>query len=155
MNPSFHLTTGTFNLVVKDPIALRLSGAFRYPRTSPGLLESAPEQAPKPASHQAFRLLETNPIKLAQIAAFVNIAGVIPLITIISSNSLSSRQRTSASLLRRHKTRTGRKAQYSQLKDLIRSLNPSGFSVPECCPQDSIRLLGLAAACVVCSGHFP
>ena len=27
-HPSFHLTTGTFNLVVKDRIAFRLSGAF-------------------------------------------------------------------------------------------------------------------------------
>src|SRR6185312_3771031 len=64
-----HLTTGTFNHFVKDPIALRLSGAFQVPQGNPwsssklAVCFSTPaDMRPKP--------LQTNLSNLPRAAAF-------------------------------------------------------------------------------------
>jgi hypothetical protein len=71
LESAFHLTTGTFNLFVKDPIALRLSGAFRYPywtKAQPGLLESGPGASSEAAVPKALAGFRDEPYK--HIASF-------------------------------------------------------------------------------------
>jgi len=86
LKPSFHLTTGTFNLFVKDPTAFRLSGAFRCTRTASGAPRNGSERTPKPASLQSSRTLETNLTNLPRYATFCQ--------TTISTANLKSKQRS-------------------------------------------------------------
>jgi hypothetical protein len=84
-HPSFHLTTGTFNLVFKDRSAFRLSDALSGPtelaaKANPDVLEtwqaySVPTARVNPLKSQDFHLLFTN------LGSFIRIVfvGAVPI----------------------------------------------------------------------------
>jgi hypothetical protein len=176
LNPSFHLTTGTFNLVVKDPIALRLSGAFRYPESLRG---SSNRPRSKLRDHRPTGLSASRdePFEVSANWRFLSTSNwVIPVIllnpAIFPLTALSS-------LLPGGKRHARTERLNHQLKDRLRSLKPFRTLSSRMLPADptlgnfggfssddqahnfdskivsSIRLQGLAAAHHLLFGHFP
>jgi hypothetical protein len=64
-----HLTTGTFNHFVKDPIALRLSGAFQVPQV---YLERKPWSSSKLVVSPAPKSARDEPFKLTPSGCFLS-----------------------------------------------------------------------------------
>jgi hypothetical protein len=125
LNPTFHLTTGTFNLVVKDPIAFRLSGAFRYP----GINSEAPRISFGASSEagvsQGLSPSRDEPFENSANRRFLSTAELVIFVITLTNPQVSPLAALSG-LCSTAKLTHGQKSLNHSLKDLFRSFEPFG-----------------------------